>query len=114
MQEAVGEENARWHSQALTVVHRDRRQCVLPGALPATAPIVQAAVSVSKALNLPVSFAEGSTDSNLPLSLGIPALTIDSGGRGEGAHTEDEMFDATDAWKGTQRAVLLAVVLAQP
>jgi hypothetical protein len=61
-----------------------------------------------------VSFAEGSTDSNLPLSLGIPAITIDSGGRGSGAHTERETFDATEAWKGTQRAVLLAVVLAQP
>jgi di/tripeptidase len=84
------------------------------GRVPPTAPIVQAAVSVSKALNLPVSFAEGSTDANLPLSLGIPALTIDAGGRGSGAHTENEMFDATDAWKGTQRAVLLSIVLAQP
>ena len=80
----------------------------------ANSPIVQAAISVSRALNLPLTYSEGSTDSNLPLSLGIPALTIDTGGRGSGAHTEDETFDATDAWKGTQRAVLLAVVLAQP
>ena len=113
VQEAVTEENARWNSRALTVSIETvgRRPA---GRLPATAPIVRAAVSVSEALNLPVLFAEGSTDSNLPLSLGIPAVTIDSGGRGEGAHTEAEMFDATDAWKGTQRAVLLAVVLAQP
>ena len=52
--------------------------------MPASAPIVQAAISVSKALNLPVSFSEGSTDANFPMSLGIPALTIDSGGRGSG------------------------------
>ena len=69
---------------------------------------------MSRALNLPVTFSEGSTDANLPLSLGIPALTIDSGGRGQGAHTDSESYDATDAWKGTQRAVLLSVVLAQP
>jgi hypothetical protein len=71
-------------------------------------------VSVTRALNLPVSFAEGSTDSNLPLSLGIPAVTIDGGGKGSGAHTEEEAFDTTDAWQGTQRALLLAIALAQP
>jgi acetylornithine deacetylase/succinyl-diaminopimelate desuccinylase-like protein len=113
VQDAVTEENTRWHSQALTV-SIETVGMRPAGRVPATSPIVQAAVSVSKALNLPVSFSEGSTDANFPLSLGIPALTIDAGGRGEGAHTEAEMFDATDAWKGTQRAVLLGVVLAQP
>ena len=113
VQDAVTQENARWSSQALTV-SIETVGMRPAGRVPSTAPIVQAAISVSKALNLPVSFAEGSTDSNLPLSLGIPAVTIDTGGRGSGAHTEHETFDATDAWKGTQRAVLLAVVLAQP
>jgi tripeptide aminopeptidase len=111
--DAVAEENARWRSQALTVAIETVGMRPA-GRVPANAPIVQAAVSVSKALNLPLSFAEGSTDANLPLSLCIPALTIDTGGRGEGVHTENESFDATDAWKGTQRALLLAVVLAQP
>ena len=113
VQDAVTHENARWNSQALTV-SIETVGMRPAGRLPSTAPIVQAAISVSKALNLPISFAEGSTDSNLPLSLGIPAVTIDTGGRGSGAHTEQETFDATEAWKGTQRALLLAVVLAQP
>jgi len=113
VQEAVAAENLRWRSQALTV-SIETVGMRPAGRLPANAPIVQAAVSVSRALNLPVTFAEGSTDANLPVSLGIPALTIDTGGRGQGAHTENETFDATDAWKGTQRAVLLSVVLAQP
>jgi acetylornithine deacetylase/succinyl-diaminopimelate desuccinylase-like protein len=113
VQDAVAEENARWRSQALTVAIETVGMRPA-GRVPPNAPIVQAAVSVSKALNLPLSFAEGSTDANLPLSLGIPALTIDTGGRGEGIHTENETFDATDAWKGTQRALLLGVVLAQP
>jgi acetylornithine deacetylase/succinyl-diaminopimelate desuccinylase-like protein len=111
--DSVAEENARWNSRALTVSIESVG--VRPAArLPASAPIVQTAISVSKALNLPISFAEGSTDANLPLSLGIPSLTIDTGGRGSGAHTENEMFDATDAWRGTQRAVLLTIALAQP
>ena len=113
VQDAVTQENARWSSQALTV-SIETVGSRPAGRVASGSPIVQAAISVSRALNLPISFAEGSTDSNLPLSLGIPAVTIDTGGRGSGAHTEHEMFDATDAWKGTQRAVLLAVVLAQP
>lgn len=113
MAEAATEENARWRSQALTV-SIETVGLRPAGRAPSTAPIVQAAVSVTRALNLPVMFGEGSTDSNLPLSLGIPAVTIDTGGSGSGAHTEDEMFDTTDAWKGTQRALLLAVALAQP
>ena len=47
------------------------------------------------------------------MSLGIPAITIDGGGRGRGAHALDESFDTTDSWKGTQRALLLAIALAQ-
>jgi tripeptide aminopeptidase len=111
--DAVAQENARWNSTALTV-SIETVGTRPAGRLPSSAPIVQAAISVSKALNLPLSFAEGSTDANLPLSLGIPAVTIDAGGRGSGAHTENETYDATDAWKGTQRAILLTVALAQP
>jgi acetylornithine deacetylase/succinyl-diaminopimelate desuccinylase-like protein len=111
--DAVAHENTRWNSTALTVTI-DTVGMRPAGRLPPSAPIIQAAISVSKALNLPLSFSEGSTDANLPLSLGIPAVTIDAGGRGSGAHTENEMYDATDAWKGTQRAILLTVALAQP
>ena len=111
--DAVAQENARWNSSALTV-SIETVGMRPAGRLPTSAPIVQTAISVSKALNLPLPFSEGSTDANLPLSLGIPAVTIDAGGRGSGAHTESETFDATDAWKGTQRALLLTVALAQP
>ena len=111
--DAVTQENARWNSSALTVAI-DTVGMRPAGRLPSSAPIVQAAISVSKALNLPLSFSEGSTDANLPLSLGIPSVTIDAGGRGSGAHTENETYDATDAWKGTQRAILLTIALAQP
>jgi tripeptide aminopeptidase len=111
--DAVAQENARWNSTALTV-SIETVGTRPAGRVSSSAPIVQAAISASKALNLPLSFAEGSTDANLPLSLGIPAVTIDAGGRGSGAHTENETYDATDAWKGTQRAILLTIALAQP
>jgi tripeptide aminopeptidase len=111
--DAVADENARWGSRQLTVEKQlvgDRPA----GRTEATSPIVTAAVSVTKALNLPVSLDEGSTDSNIPMSMGIPAITIDGGGRGRGAHALDESFDTTDSWQGTQRALLVAIALAQP
>jgi tripeptide aminopeptidase len=109
---ALAAEQARWRKGTLTVDRRlvGRRPA---GRTPENAPIVQAAVSVTRALGLPVSLDEGSTDANIPMSLGIPAVTIDGGGRGAGAHSLDETFDATDSWKGTQRALLLAIALAQ-
>ena len=50
-----------------------------------------------------------------PVSVKKP-LTIDGGGSpaGTSAHSLGEAFDSTDSWKGTQRAVLLAVALVQP
>jgi hypothetical protein len=47
------------------------------------------------------------------MNQGIPAITIGGGGTGGGAHSLNEFFDAHDSWKGTQRALLLSVVLAQ-
>ncbi len=110
---ALAEENERWgHRGRLTLV-TDLVGDRPPGRTPDSAPIVQAAIAVSKALGLPVILDEGSTDSNVPMSLGIPAVTIDGGGRGTGAHSLGEAFDSTDSWKGTQRALLLALALAQ-
>jgi acetylornithine deacetylase/succinyl-diaminopimelate desuccinylase-like protein len=110
--DAVAEENARWNSRALSA----DKQMVgnrPAGRMPADAPIVQAAVSVTRALGLPVSLDEGSTDANLPMSLGVPAITIDGGGRGTGSHALSEAFDTTNSWQGTQRALLLAIALSQ-
>ena len=83
------------------------------GRTPAGSPIVQAAVSVTEVLGLPVRLGTGSSDANIPMSMGIPAITIDGGGLGSGAHSLGETFDSTESWKGTQRATLLAVALAE-
>lgn len=110
--DAVAAENARWNSRALTV-DKDLVGNRPAGRAPDTAPIVQAAVAVTKALGFAATLDEGSTDANYPQSLGIPAITIDGGGRGRGAHALDESFDTTDSWMGTQRALLLTIALAQ-
>jgi di/tripeptidase len=67
---------------------------------------------VASALGLAAPLAEGSTDANLPMSMNIPAITIGAGGRATDTHAPTEAFDTTDAWKGTQYALLLAVALA--
>ncbi len=110
---AVSEENTRWGKNDLTVDNElvGNRPA---GRTPADAPIVQAAVSATKALGLPVALDEGSTDANYPMSLGIPAITIDGGGRGTDAHALTESFDTTDSWKGTERALLITLALVQP
>jgi acetylornithine deacetylase/succinyl-diaminopimelate desuccinylase-like protein len=110
--ESVKEEDARWQKNVLSVDKAPVGNRPA-GQTPATAPIVQAAVSVTRALGFPVTLDEGSTDSNIPMSLGIPALTIDGGGRGTRAHALDEAFDSTNSWQGSQRALLLAIALAQ-
>jgi di/tripeptidase len=56
---------------------------------------------------------EGSTDANVPMNMNIPAITIGGGGSGSGVHTLNESFDTKDSWRGTQRAVLLAIALAR-
>ena len=111
-EQALAEENERWGQRGqLTLDCRlvgDRPA----GQMPSSAPIIAAAVSVTKALGLTPTLDEGSTDSNVPINLGIPAVTIDGGGSSRGTHSLDEEFDTTNSWQGTARALLLAVALA--
>lgn len=112
VQEALDAENARWDDRGRISVDVTLVGDRPAGASPDDEPVVRAAVAVTRALGLPVSLDEGSTDSNVPINLRIPAVTIDGGGAGTGAHSLDETFDTADSWKGTQRALLVAVALA--
>lgn len=112
--QALAEENARWGNNGKLSVVMDLVGDRPPGATPADSPIVRAARSVTESLGLPVEEGESSTDSNVPMGLGVPAVTIDGGGRGTGAHSLAEAFDTTDSWKGTARALLLSLALVQP
>lgn len=52
-----------------------------------------------------------STDSNLPISLNIPAITISGGGKGANNHSLNEWFDPTEAHFGPQRLFLTTLGL---
>jgi acetylornithine deacetylase/succinyl-diaminopimelate desuccinylase-like protein len=110
---ALEEENVRWGNRGKLAVDKTLVGDRPAGRTPAKSAIVQAAVSVTTALGLAVSLDEGSTDANIPMSLGIPAVTIDGGGRGLGAHSLGETFDSTNSEQGTARALLLAIALAR-
>jgi tripeptide aminopeptidase len=58
-----------------------------------TAPLVQMAAAVMRSQGVEPRFEISSTDANIPISLGIPAITIGSGGRGGRGHALDEWID---------------------
>lgn len=82
------------------------------GSQPDDAPIVRTAVAAARTLGFEPRLLAASTDANLPISLGVPAITIDGGGRGEGAHSPDESYDTTDSDLGTRWALLVVTALA--
>jgi di/tripeptidase len=84
------------------------------GETPRDSPIVQTAAAVVRAMGLTPRFSFGSTDANLPISLGIPAITVDSGGRGGRAHALDEWIDVEKAssLQGIRSALILVLALA--
>ncbi|MHB1223513.1 MAG: M20/M25/M40 family metallo-hydrolase, partial [Gemmatimonadaceae bacterium] len=58
------------------------------------------------------SSAVASTDANVPIGLGVPALAIGAGGRGGGAHTINEWYDNADGPVGVARALTLVAAAA--
>jgi len=113
VKQAVEEENKRWNNRGPVSVSAELVGVRPAGQTPETSPIVQTALAVSRAMNINEALREGSTDSNVPMNMGIPAITIGGGGGGSGAHSLDETFDTRDSWRGTQRGILLAVSLAR-
>src|SRR4029078_6045994 len=57
------------------------------------------------------AFAGSSTDSNIAMSLGIPAVTIGGGGEGGNWHSRNEWYKPVKAWYGPQNALLTALIL---
>lgn len=113
MNEAVAEENKRWKDRGPVSVSMELVGLRPAGQTAESSAIVKTALDVNQFMGLSTRLGEGSTDSNVPMNQGIPAITIGGGGSGSGAHSLNEMFDAHDSWKGTQRALLLAVAMAR-
>ncbi|HLH20857.1 MAG TPA: M20/M25/M40 family metallo-hydrolase [Bryobacteraceae bacterium] len=113
LQEAVQEENRRWSGRGPVSFSAELVGMRPAGQTPRDSRIVETALAVSQAMGIPERLGEGSTDANVPMNLGIPAITISGGGAGTGAHSLHETFDTKDSWKGTERALLLAVALVE-
>ncbi len=109
VQEALDEENAFWQSSVKLTVEAKLVGQRPVGEQPADAPIIRVALAADAAMGIKSATGASSTDSNLPMSLKIPAITIDGGGKGRGAHSPEESFDTTDSFIGTQRALLIAL-----
>jgi tripeptide aminopeptidase len=112
VKQAAVEENARWKSDKLSV------EIKLIGDRPAgivalDSPIVQATQRAVAAIarGPRVTFAGSSTDSNLAMSLGIPAVTIGGGGEGGNWHSRNEWYKPVEAYLGPQSALLTILVL---
>jgi tetratricopeptide (TPR) repeat protein len=74
--------------------------------------IARAAVAAGKQLGVPVQFTSASTDANIPMSLGIPALAVGHGGRGTAEHSLTESYeDGPRGYRGPQWLLLLAAAL---
>ena len=81
------------------------------GSQPKDCEIVSATASAFQACGEDVEFeSAGSTDANIPISLGIPAICVGGGGKGGACHSVDEWYDSKDAYKGSQR--VLAAIFA--
>lgn len=75
--------------------------------------IVQTALSAATALGFKSGTGASSTDANIPISLGVPAITIGGGGHSEGAHSLGEWYDdGPNGWLGVQWAALIVAALA--
>jgi acetylornithine deacetylase/succinyl-diaminopimelate desuccinylase-like protein len=112
VKKAAVEENARWGSDKITVDIKlvGNRPA---GTQPSDAVIVQASWAATNAVGLsPKLKGASSTDTNQPLSLGIPAVTLASGGTEQGNHSVSESWDPANAWLGPQRIFLAIIGLA--
>jgi tripeptide aminopeptidase len=69
--------------------------------------------AVDRHLNLKTELRLGSTDANIPLSLGIPAISLGAGGEGGGAHTHGEWFSAKGRDVGLKRVLLLTLAMVE-
>ena len=112
--EGLETELARWNHPTETLELQIEILSERPGGTqPIDAPVVQAALAAYEAYGIEPKLQKGaSTDSNIPISRGIPAVTVSRGGIQIDGHTVNERFQPDHAYVGTQRDMILALLLA--
>lgn len=76
------------------------------------APLVSAAVAATQLVGAQPELVASSTDANVPLSLGIPAVALGAGGESGGIHTTEEWFCNREGGLGLERALLTLLAVA--
>jgi acetylornithine deacetylase/succinyl-diaminopimelate desuccinylase-like protein len=110
---AVREENSQRAMSSTTLSYNFEPKGNRPsGETPIDSKVVQTAIECSRALGIEPRLDCSSTDSNIPISLGIPAITIGAGGVSNNCHTLAEWYDPTGRDLGLKRLLLLTVALA--
>jgi len=82
------------------------------GLTPRTHPLVQAALAATRAIGKEGELAAASTDANVPIALGIPAIALGAGGRAGDAHLTTEWYENDGGVTGVIRALLVAAAVA--
>jgi acetylornithine deacetylase/succinyl-diaminopimelate desuccinylase-like protein len=82
------------------------------GELPENSPLMAALLAADDHLGNRSRHERSSTDANIPLSMGIPAISIGAGGRSGGAHTLEEWYDPAGREMGLQRVALTVLAIA--
>jgi di/tripeptidase len=68
--------------------------------------------AVDAQLNNNSRIQRASTDANIPISMGLEAVSIGTGGTGGGAHSLNEWYDPTNRDAGLKRVLLAVLTLA--
>ena len=116
VEDAVADRNAKARSN-IAVADRPLTFSIVKigdrpvGHLPTDSPLLDALRAVDRHLRLRTDQRLGSTDANIPLSLGVPALSMGAGGEGGGAHTQAEWYSARDRETGLRRVLLLTLAM---
>lgn len=77
------------------------------GETPADSPLVELAMEATKLIGIEPRLDQSSTDSNLPISLGVPAITLGAGGTSAFSHSLDEWYDPRGRDRGLKRGLLV-------
>jgi len=83
------------------------------GVLPVSLPLVQRAIAATQYFNVAPRLTTGSTNSNIPVSLGIPAITLGRGGKGGNTHSLNEWWLNENGASSIKLALLVCVTEAQ-
>ncbi len=112
--DALKEENDRWPNSAVKVTVDIEDRGVRPASVRRDDSIIaRVAAGAGKALGFDAEMGAGSTDANIPMSMGLQAITMDGGGQGKGAHSVTETYDdGAKGYLGPQWVALVVSSLA--